>query len=92
MLFRSLGEIVLFTPGTGIASVAGTDFDDPAIGVAAEAHNGTTAGRQSGTEIKVFDSPTAVFSLRSMWILIVNKFCIIFLVVKMRLELMTSGL
>jgi hypothetical protein len=59
------GEIVLFTPGTGIAAVAGTDFDDPAIGVATEAHDGSTAGRQSGTEIKVSCSPTAVYALRS---------------------------
>lgn len=59
------GEIVLFTPGTGIAAVAGTDFNDPAIGVATEPHNGSSDGRQSGTEIKVTCSPTAVFALRS---------------------------
>jgi hypothetical protein len=55
------GEVVLFTPGTGIAVVAGTDFDYPAIGVAAEAHDGATAGRQSGTEIKVYDDLGDVF-------------------------------
>lgn len=59
------GEIVKFTPGTGVVAVAGTDFDDPAIGVAAEPHDGSTAGRQSGTEIKVSVSPTAVFALRT---------------------------
>jgi hypothetical protein len=58
------GEIVLFTAGTGVAAVAGTDFDDPAIGVALEPHNGSTAGRQSGTEIKVSVSPTAVYKLK----------------------------
>ena len=29
------GEVVLYTPGTGIAAVAGTDFDDTSAGVAA---------------------------------------------------------
>lgn len=64
-----LGEIVLFTPGTGVAAVAGTEFNDPAIGVAMEAHDGSTAGRQSGTEIKVSVSPTAVYSLRTTFTL-----------------------
>jgi len=59
------GEIVLHTAGTGIAAVAGTDFDDPAIGVAVEAHNGSTAGRQVGTEIRVECSPDAIFGLKS---------------------------
>lgn len=59
------GEIVKFTPGTGVQAVAGTDFDDPAIGVAMEAHDGSTAGRQSGNEIKVSVSPTAVYALRT---------------------------
>lgn len=57
-----LGEIVTFTPGTGVAAVTGTDFGGPVIGVAAEAHDGTTDGRQSGLAIKVYTSPTAVFS------------------------------
>ena len=57
-----LGEIVKFTPGTGVVAAAGTDLDDPSIGVAAEAHDGSTAGRQVGTKIKVLTSPTAVFS------------------------------
>ena len=57
------GEMVKFTPGTGVEAVAGTDFDDPAIGVAMEPHNGTSAGRQSGTKIKVSVSPTAVYKL-----------------------------
>jgi hypothetical protein len=50
------GEIVLFTPGTGVAAVAGTDFDDPAIGTAINEH-----AANSGTEIKVSVSPTAVY-------------------------------
>jgi hypothetical protein len=45
--------------------VAGTDFDDPAMGVALEPHDGSTAGRQVGTEIKISDSPTAVYGLKS---------------------------
>lgn len=59
------GEIVLFTPGTGIATVAGTDFDDPAVGVATEEHDGSTSGRQSGNEIKISCSPTGVYALNS---------------------------
>lgn len=51
------GEIVLHTPGTGIAVVAGQDFDDPAIGAAINAHPAN-----SGTEIKVSSSPTAVYA------------------------------
>jgi hypothetical protein len=51
------GEIVMFTPGTGVAAVAGTDFDDPAIGAAINAHPAN-----SGTEIKVSTSPTAVYA------------------------------
>lgn len=53
-----LGEMVLFTPGTGIAVVAGTDFDDPALGVAMQEH-----AANAGTNIKVSVSPTAVYKL-----------------------------
>jgi hypothetical protein len=59
------GQLVKFTPGTGIVLVAGDDFDDAFIGAAAEDHDGSTAGRQSGTEIKVAVSPSAVYSLQS---------------------------
>lgn len=59
------GEIVDFTVGTGIVAVAGTDFDVPMIGVAAEAHDGATVGRQTGNKIQIYDSPTAKFKLRS---------------------------
>jgi hypothetical protein len=54
-----LGEMVLNTPGTGIAVVAGTDFDDPALGAAMQEH-----AANSGTNIKVSVSPTAVYSLK----------------------------
>jgi hypothetical protein len=50
------GELVLHTPGTGIAVVAGQDFDDPFMGAAINAHPAN-----SGTEIKVSASPTAVY-------------------------------
>jgi len=50
------GEIVLFTPGTGVAVLADQDQDDPAIGAAINAH-----AANSGTEIKVSTSPTAVY-------------------------------
>lgn len=51
------GEIVDFTPGTGVIVLAGpTDFDDPAKGVAKNAH-----AANSGTEIEVSESPSAVY-------------------------------
>jgi hypothetical protein len=58
------GEVVVFTPATGVAAVA-EDFDDPAIGVALEDHDGSTAGRQSGEEIKVQAAPGMVYELKS---------------------------
>lgn len=53
------GEIVGFTPGTGVVALGagGQDFDDPALGVAINAH-----AANSGTEIKVSASPTAVYA------------------------------
>lgn len=51
------GELVLFTPGTGVAVVAGTDFDDPFVGAAIDEHEAN-----SGTEIVVSVSPTAVYA------------------------------
>ena len=55
------GEVVKFTPGVGIAAIGDQDQDDPVLGVATEAHDGATTGRQTGTEIKVSCSPTACF-------------------------------
>ena len=54
-------EFVKLTPGTGIVAVDGTDFDDPALGVPTEKHDGATTGRQTGTEIEVSDSPDAIY-------------------------------
>lgn len=41
-----------------------TDMDDPQLGVTAEAHNGSSAGRQSGTKVKVYDHPDDVFKVK----------------------------
>jgi hypothetical protein len=59
------GEVVKFTPGTGVAAVTPADLDAQSIGVAAEVHDGATAGRQVGLKIKVITNPDAVFALRS---------------------------
>ena len=48
------GELVSFTVGTGVIAIAApTDMDDPFLGIAAEPHDGATAGRQVGLLIKV---------------------------------------
>lgn len=57
------GEVVIFTPGVGIAAVGDQDQDNPVLGVSTEAHDGATTGRQTGTEIKVSCSPTACFKV-----------------------------
>lgn len=57
------GEVVKYTPGVGVVAVGDQDNDDPVLGVATEAHDGVTTGRQVGTEIKVSCSPTACFQL-----------------------------
>ena len=59
-----LGEIVLATPGTGIAVVAGTELDDPAIGVSLQEHDGASTN-ETGTELKVMTGPNTVLGLRS---------------------------
>jgi len=59
------GEIVGFTPGTGVVAVTAANYAGPAIGVADEAHDGSTAGRQVGTEIFVITNPDAIFALNS---------------------------
>lgn len=52
------GEIVDFTPGTGVIKLGtdGVDFDGPAVGVATHAH-----AANSGSTLKVSASPTAVY-------------------------------
>jgi hypothetical protein len=55
------GEVVAFTPGTGVVAGDASDTDAPQLGIAAEAHDGSTTGRQSGTEIKIYDDPNTVF-------------------------------
>lgn len=53
------GEIVQLTPGTGIAVLTeGTDFDDPALGVAAEVH-----AANSGYSILVYCDPDIVYKV-----------------------------
>jgi hypothetical protein len=47
---------------TGIVAYDGTDADDPIRGIAAESHDGSTAGRQSGTEILIYDDPDIIFA------------------------------
>lgn len=58
-----MGEVVKIVENA-IVAVGDTDQDDPYIGVATENHDGVTPGRQSGTAIKVFASPSAVFKCR----------------------------
>lgn len=58
------GEIVKYTPGTGVEAVAGTDFDDPALGVSLEEHDGSSDG-QTGTTLKVACNPNEIFALKS---------------------------
>lgn len=55
------GSFVKYTTGTGIEASAGTDFDDPCLGVAAEDHDGSTAGRESGYEILVYCDPDIIY-------------------------------
>lgn len=56
------GEIVKLTAGF-VTAVGDTDQDDPYLGLADEAHDGTSTG-QTGTEIMVLCSPTAVFKCK----------------------------
>lgn len=57
------GEVVKLSGGFVVA-VGDTDQDDPYLGIAAEAHDGSTDPRQTGTKIKVYCSPTAVFKCK----------------------------
>lgn len=57
----SIGEVVALTAGLVVEVDA--DQDDPVLGVAAENHDGSTTGRQTGLVIKVYCSPSAVFKV-----------------------------
>jgi hypothetical protein len=57
------GEIVKLTAGLVVA-IGDADQDDPYLGVAAEAHDGATAGRQKGLVIKVYDHPDDIFKIK----------------------------
>ena len=49
-----------------VVAIGDSDKDDPYLGVAAEKHDGSTAdGRQTGTEIMIYDDPNDVFALVS---------------------------
>jgi len=55
------GQAVGFTPGTGVIAYADpVDADDPIFGIATEAHDGSTAGRQSGSVIKIAVPPVGM--------------------------------
>lgn len=58
------GQVCLLTIGTGVSDLADEDQDDAYAGVSVEPHDGSTAGRQSGTKIKLSVSPTAVYKLK----------------------------
>jgi len=55
------GMVVGFTEGVGIVVFDGTNFTTAIWGVAAENHDATTAGRQSGTEIEIWDDADIIF-------------------------------
>ncbi len=55
------GQVVQFTAGTGIVVYDATDADDAIFGIAAEDHDGSTAGRESGTELLVYTDPDIVY-------------------------------
>jgi len=50
------GQVVCFTPGTGIVAYDATDADDAILGIAAEAHDAN-----SGYVLWVYDAPDIVF-------------------------------
>jgi len=61
------GEIVRFTPGTGVVACSDyADFDAPVLGVSAVNHDGATDdGVQKETTILVYDHPDDIFELQS---------------------------
>jgi hypothetical protein len=56
------GEMVKLVEGKVVA-IGDVDQDDPYLGIAAEAHDGASAG-QTGLTIRVYSSPTAVFKCK----------------------------
>lgn len=61
------GEVVKFTPGTGVVAIGDADQDDPYLGVSSEDHDGSTSdfiGRQTGTNIFIYDDPNDIFELK----------------------------
>lgn len=65
------GSIVVLSGG--FVDNIDADQDDPYLGVAAEAHDGATAGRQSGTVIQVYCSPSAVFKVKNTYKVIADS-------------------
>jgi hypothetical protein len=57
-----MGASVIKTNGLVVLNSDG-DSDIPVLGISAEKHDGSTAGRQAGTEILIYDDPNDVFSL-----------------------------
>lgn len=57
------GEMIKKTSGLVVA-IGDTDQDDPIGGVSAENHDGSASGRDSGLEIKIYDHPEDVFSVK----------------------------
>jgi len=60
----SMGEVVALSAGLVVEVDA--DNDDPVLGVSAENHDGSSTG-QTGTKIKIYCSPTAVFRLKNTY-------------------------
>lgn len=56
------GELVKKTGGLVVSYAPGIDIEhDYLLGVSAENHDGITTGRNTGTEIKIYDNPNDVF-------------------------------
>ncbi|MDD4890907.1 MAG: hypothetical protein PHU85_13380 [Phycisphaerae bacterium] len=58
------GEVVRLVNSKVVAVGTPATFNEPVLGVAAEGHDGATAGRQVGLRIKVVCNPNAVFKVK----------------------------
>lgn len=58
------GEVVILSGGKVAAVGTPATFNEPVLGVAAEPHDGATAGRQVGLRIKVVCNPDAIFKVK----------------------------